>query len=173
MTIAVIGIITVVVIFNHQGFSDSVELNGAAQELSQTIREAQIKGLAVEHTNDEFKAGRGVYIAEGDDHFIYFADLSNGGNNNPNQFDPGVGEKIRQIKLPPGFEVEDLKCGDSSCSGGELHIVYSRPRPQAHFQDGNGEVSSDQVSITILSPRGRRKEVQVYRTGQVSVVDSE
>jgi prepilin-type N-terminal cleavage/methylation domain-containing protein len=59
VVVAVIGIISSIVVFNHRKFSDSIELTNAAYELALLIREAQSAGSSIRPAPDDVRLPSG------------------------------------------------------------------------------------------------------------------
>lgn len=161
ISITIILIITSVIMLSQRNFSETVELINVSERIASVIREAQVKGLAVEILNEDIpEAGRGVYF-DGSDEYVYFSD-----ENNNQQYD--IGEEITNHLVRPGFMISEMSCG-FPCD--DLSIVYQRPETQAYFYSEGSELGSDVVSLTILSDNGREKIIKIFRTGQISVTD--
>ncbi|MCI5108600.1 MAG: prepilin-type N-terminal cleavage/methylation domain-containing protein [Candidatus Pacebacteria bacterium] len=162
ISISIILIITAVIMLSQRNFSETVELINVSQRVATVIREAQVKGLAVEILDDDYPlAGRGVYF-DGSVNYIYFSDT-----NENYKYD--VGEEISSHFLRPGFTFGEVLCGSSSCD--ELNVVYRRPETQAYFYDETGLFYDDTVSIPVVSDQGRVQTVKVLRTGQITVIE--
>lgn len=147
---------------SQRNFSSTVELINTSQKVANVIREAQVKGLAVEILDDDYmEAGRGVHF-DGSNTYIYFSD-----KNGNLKFDSG--EEITEHSLGAGFVFGDILCGNSSCD--ELNIVYQRPEARARFHDGSDTLEGNTVSIQITSPEDRSQTVKVFKTGQITVIE--
>ncbi|MEX0672820.1 MAG: prepilin-type N-terminal cleavage/methylation domain-containing protein [Candidatus Paceibacterota bacterium] len=169
VSISVIFIITAVAIFNHKMFSDVIELANVTEEVALKVREAQLKGLAVQEYSGSgsFQEGRGVYFNLNDPtQYIYFGDESNGGT--PDGEYDDTTEHISTEMLKNGFTFIRFEDVDGAVIlKDEFAVTFRRPRPEARLWfEGGAERGA--VRIIIESPKERQAYVEINQTGQIT-----
>ena len=194
VTVAVIGLLTAIVVFNQGDFSDNITLNSAVTDLELQIREAQVYGISVREFQtgtNEFNASYGVHFdlvsGGGDLTYLFFADrgVKNG------QYDGsiscatgGANECIRKFSLTKGNTISDvcaiidvsgtLRC-NSSAAVSKIDIIFNRPDPGPaikFFNPAGNEVTfpgHQGAKVTISSPKGTTRQVYIYTNGQISI----
>ncbi len=123
--------------------------------------------------------------------FLIFADILPGGQNMGNGLYDGIsdcsvagGECIEQLTIQSTDKIVYL-CGNLKTFGGtveipnggdcsltSLDVSFSRPDPDANISGYSllaGQVSFTDAEIVLESPRGDRKTIVVWSTGQISV----
>jgi type II secretory pathway pseudopilin PulG len=179
----IISVLTVVSI-GYRDYADRANLNQGVQILASSIRRVQVYGIAVR----ERTAGGGQFPSYGislnmgsPDRYRVFADMDN-----DNRYD--AGEEMETIVVPgPGY-VWDIcietkapsaggcLLGGSSCrsTGGSisgLEVLFKRPVPDVFLYDSDGNPLNpcNDVEMVLRSPRGRQKQVVIWKSGQVAV----
>lgn len=182
MVIAIFGIVSAVVLFNHGKFTSETILTNMAYEMSLSIREAQIYGVSVRAgVGESFDNSYGVYIpvpSSSLNQYILFID-----EDGDNRFrgtsceNPGTGECVTPYTFQRNIFITgtDIKLGGSSTcdpSDEEMHIVFRRPNPEPIVRVGNsGAVGSNfsQAQITIRSADNDYRYVVISNNGQIAV----
>lgn len=191
IVISIIGLITAVVVFNQSDFSDQLALASTADEIELQIREAQVYSIGVrQHAdNTDFSVAYGVSFnlntgGASNNSFLYFADLDPKNNvyNTPTQcIADGSTECIGRIPLARGNIISNIcviqDSGNEQCmpSVSRLDITFARPNPNARiiFYNGTGGQAtfsnSNGARIEITSPKGQKKNIKVYTSGQIAI----
>ncbi len=187
MVLAVIGIISSVVIFNHRDFQDRIEISNDAQMTVLNVREVRVMALSVRETleggfEDRFRRGHGLYFGTDDDDrsaFVYFIDLDEEGRYTdplPTS-DCSSAECVRSVFLQSGNKVAEIcklsdsgvyeNCGEFS----SVEIFFRRPSTDATitFSPAIGSDEYRGVVIRLMSPRGTELDVVIEDTGMASV----
>jgi prepilin-type N-terminal cleavage/methylation domain-containing protein len=186
--LAIFGIISAVVLFNHGKFTSETILTNMAYEMALTIREAQIYGVSVraeEINTPDFDQPFGVYIPpiplDSDtliDEYMLFTDQnSNNKFDSPSCDTPGVGECVNPYSLQRNIFISatSMQAGNSpSCISGHsnngMYILFRRPNPEPIITtNGNGEPNFTHAQITIESRDGAKRYVVIANNGQISV----
>lgn len=159
VSVAIIGLIVGVLLFNHNEFSDVVELSNETEDLALTIREAQVKGLAVKEfsadsvdsndddSNKTFQIGYGVHFEKNESSFILFVDDPNKASEEAGnkQYDGTLDcanseECLEKRTLKEGYQIKFICAVPSEsndaynqpqCGMNGVDISYTRPRPNA------------------------------------------
>lgn len=189
VAMAIFVVLTSVLLFNYNNFNNRVSLDILAHQIAQWARDTQVSAMSVRPSRTDLTkfSGFGLHFdITTPASFIYFADL-----NGDKQYaplvgaqkcgDPGV-ECEKVIMINKKNTVEKL-CGLTSpvhaagvCPTGldevqKFDIVFTRPNPDAAITGFIG-VPSYQYShadITVVSPTGYRRAIQIWTTGQISV----
>ncbi|MEX2405217.1 MAG: hypothetical protein WD579_01300, partial [Candidatus Paceibacterota bacterium] len=155
---------------NYRGFDNSILLTNLAHEVALSVREAQVFGVSVRGQGSDFSAGYGLHLdTDSPGTFILFADTQAGGGYS-SSFDTDVDiysfnsnfgiESLQQIQSGGGYSTID----------GAVDIVFTRPDPEPDFYVNGVFQSMTGVRINIESPDSSTRAVEVYSTGQISVV---
>jgi len=192
VSVSIIGIITSVVVFNQQDFTDQVSLTNTTSEISLQVREAQTYGVSVREFNTgtaEFNLGYGVSFnlnnspGSSNSSYIYFADRPGTDNNGifdtPGFCFPGSGsECLNRLFLSRGNTITALCAylSDNTCrTVARMDITFFRPYPNARvifFNNGGFIVpfpTAKGGKIEVTTPTGKVQNVVVYTTGQIAI----
>lgn len=172
VAVGILAIISTVVLANHTRFNGSVLLGSLAYDIALSVREAQVFGVSVRQYNDDFQLGYGVRFADSTSYSL-FVDV-----NRDKAYDAGD-TIIRSYALQRGFTLQEF-CGitaegfahcstDSASPITHLAIVFLRPEPDATMTSNEVGASYSRATITIGSPGGDTRTVEVASTGQISV----
>lgn len=188
VSIAIIGLITSIVVFNQGDLSDSVSVGNVVGSISAEIRQAQVYGISVKEftpSSNDFSVAYGVDFdisSTGNNTQYYsFADRSvqNG------YYDAsggciygGTSECLATNQIGRGNTISSICViqanGDCNIPISRVAITFLRPNPAAQivfFNNGGNIVSYPGflgVKIQITSPKNRTKDIVVYTTGQIS-----
>jgi Tfp pilus assembly protein FimT len=191
ITVTIMMIMTLVVFFNYNKFNESSLISALAYDMSLTIRQAQVYGIASREagvnqsvsigsaSSNDFKFAYGVHFElSNPNSFIFFVDTNENG-----KYDSEVDlhESLQTYSFQRGIKIKEL-CfvGVPSSSGcnsngsmktaGTLDITFLRPDPEAKIKPNNasGAVSFGTIYLQNAS-NDLFKSVSVYSTGQISV----
>lgn len=172
VVMSIFALISGIVLANHSRFNGTVLLGSLAYDVALSVREAQVFGVSVRQFNSAFNLGYGIRFADADS-YILFAD------EDQNKEYDDTDSIIRTYNLQNGFTVSSF-CGitaqgTSHCSTDpsdpitHLAVVFLRPDPDAFMTSNKVGVSYSRATVTIVSPAGDTRTVEVASTGQISV----
>lgn len=183
VTVTIMMIMTAVVLFNYNQFNENTLLSGFAYDLSLTIRQAQVYGVATRQGvgdqsakidvnnfgGNKFSSAYGVHFdSETNPPLRLFADL-----NTSYTFDSN--EELQSYFFQRDIKIESLCVKTESplnCTYTKLDILFKRPNPEAIITTDSGSIveSPSYAKIVLRDGDGDvRKTVTVYSTGQISV----
>lgn len=194
VAIGVFVILTSVLLFNYNNFNKRLSLDILAHQLAQWVRDAQVSAMSVRQARTSVIAkypGYGLHFDVATPlQFQYFADLDGDKQYDPltggqKCGDPGSIECEKAINVLQGNRIEMI-CGSASspiphpqgsCPSGmetlqSLNIVFLRPNPDASIIGEhllNSTTTYARADIMITTPKGYRRTVEVWTTGQISV----
>ena len=198
VSIGIMIVITSTVLFNQSSYTSAISLTNLANDISLTIRQAQIYGVSVKQLqagSNDFSSAYGVEFntsSTGDPtggSYIFFADrgVSKNGYYDGTWDCPvgGASECLQKIMTTSGNTISQLcilRTNDNGvCSGNPamlvnmIAITFLRPSNTANivFFNNGGQVPNPSniqgAQITVSSPTGLTHSVVVYTTGQISV----
>lgn len=189
VSVAIIGLITAIVLFNQGDLSDTISLGNIASDISLETRQAQTYGISVKElapaSNDfsiaygvEFNinAGSGSTVA-----YMSFADRTsqNGYFDAPGTcVFGGASECLKYNQITRGNTITKLcaiQASGACFSVGRMAVTYLRPNPSARiiFFNSSGVLITIPgfigASVEITSPKGHKKVIAIYNTGQISI----
>lgn len=172
VAISILATISIIVLANHTRFNGSVLLSSLAYDIALSVREAQVFGVSVRQYDASFQLGYGV-LFEGAASYSLFADT------NSNKVYDNEDVVIRAYGLQRGFRIQQFcginTLGTPQCSNDSLNpithlaIVFLRPEPDAFMSSNILAEEYSRGTITIVSPGGDTRTVEVASTGQISV----
>jgi type II secretory pathway pseudopilin PulG len=191
VSVGIMMLITSVVVFNQSKYTSGAALQNLANDISLTMRQAQVYGVGVKEfspgSNDFSSAYGMVFIKLSSNpifetNYIFFADR---GTKN-GVYDSGwscptgaTSECLIKTLIPAGNKVSALcvipATGTGSCTLGRIDITFVRPSTEAHiayYDSGFGRVyypTAKGARIKVSSPLGDTRIIDVYTTGQISV----
>ena len=186
--------LTTTLLFNYNSFNKHVTLDTLAHQIAQWVRDAQVSAMSVKRSNTSITPfpGYGLHFdITTPKKFIYFADLNNNKKYDPPVLPAKCGDPLeeceKEIDMFQGNTLDSL-CGEVSAPafpaltplcGGTLgtsqtfDIVFTRPNPDADIggdqNSTTSPVSYDRADITVASPFGYKRTVEVWTTGQITV----
>ena len=199
VSIAVMIIISTVIASNQKQFGAGAALKNIVNNLSLSLRQAQIYGVSVKqlapsssqaYTTTGFNAGYGVHFSiapsypTGDSSsYLFFLDTKPSALVAPNGLYLGdmncnpIGgnppsECLDKVVLGQGHTITDLcslESGTEVCTHEQLDITFVRPAVEAKIIFNNNGVLMSTACIEVSSTDGKKNSVVVYTTGQVSV----
>lgn len=172
VAVGILATISTIVLANHTRFNGSVLLGSLAYDIGLSVREAQVFGVSVRQYDSEFQLGYGVRFADSRSYSL-FADV-----NQNRQYDD-ADSIIRSYSLQRGFVISEF-CGytaegmadcstDVSDPISHLSIVFLRPEPDAFMSSNEVGAIYSRSTITVESPGGDTRTVEVASTGQISI----
>lgn len=178
VSLGIFTIMTAVVIYNYANFNSSIIVGNYAYDVALALRQAQVYGINVSGNvagNNQFKAGYGIHFdLQTPSIFYLFSDLplgtkgvyegEVGGDPVVETFMLPGSYKISQIELINNNNVSEVSLAGSAKT---VDITFLRPNPDATIISDN--VDYNVASITIQSPAGITKKIEVRKTGQISV----
>jgi prepilin-type N-terminal cleavage/methylation domain-containing protein len=191
VSISIMLVITAVVLLNQGTYSSNISLTNLANDISLTIRQAQIYGVSVRELqtgSGDFSSAYGVDFnilgtnVGGDSAYIFFADrgVTKNGIYDDLWSCPlgGSSECLQKIPTSTGNSIKKLCIlytnGTSDCTIKRADITFRRPSTSANlvfFNSGGGLMSPVGVlgaEVDVNSSTGARSVI-VYITGQISV----
>lgn len=180
---------TSVVLFNYNRFNESTLLSSVAYDLSLTIRQAQVYGVASKQSqsgsdiittdtvaNNKFKLGYGVHIDKSSAQGTYPVSLFIDTNGNK-IYDPGsFGDtELKSYKFQRGLKIKEIcvKSGDTeTCGLSSVDVTFIRPDPEATIKSSSINDVISEAKVTLQNAddvNSLTKSVVIYSTGQISV----
>lgn len=179
VAISIFVALTSFTLTSQTGMNNRVNVDTLAHNIGQWVRDAQISAMSVRRSSaGTFPPGYGLHFATAQNNqFIYFRDLDPDGTGPglPNKrYDAGEAEQT--IQLLQGYTISSI-CGapgGANCGGvgsqtvmAYADVTFARPEPDATITGPSGTYSP--VRITVSSPKGLRRAIVIYGTGQVSI----
>ncbi|MEI7777685.1 MAG: type II secretion system protein [bacterium] len=188
VVVAIFTVISAVALFNQTKFSSDMVITNLAFEVALEMRQAQTYGIGVRGTSvsgSNFQYGYGVHFGGGQDNktFLLFADSGttkyayDSGDTLLDTFHLSGGNTIAEICDNQSSAMTTGPNAPYCYKNLPLHsldISFVRPNPEAHtIFDADTTVDVAPVYIVLRSSLGDKcKTVQLYSTGQISVVPS-
>ncbi len=165
VTIAIIGLLTAVILYRYNDFSNTILLTNQAFEVALDLREAQVFGLSVRaDAGTDFREEYGLSFEVGESSYIFFQDS---GSADPAYYDSG--EEIRTIALDPRYVISAVRVDGVAQTSAS--VVFKRPNFDARICDTSGagcsSGSSLEVDISPISDSSRVRTVSISSTGQI------
>lgn len=183
VSISIVTVIMSVVLLAHNSFVDRASLSSSSQDVTISIREAQVYGLNTRETaigSGQFGYAYGVYFNptyNPSSYFIFSDSNSNDLYDVGNGCGSGTTECLEEVILKDGVTVGNV-CTvvgvDDSCSNLDAaHFTFKRPVTDAviYFTDkrGNNKTSIQKIGkIQLKSKDGKITYVNVDSVGQVT-----
>ncbi len=191
VSLGIISVILSMVVFNQNKYTDAASLSLLADEISQTVSQAQAYGIAVRELSPgtaDFTVSYGITLSiltSGSNvAYLFFAD-----RNDNNLYDGdwtcplgGASECLEKVAIRHGNYIDSLcviRENDTDlCNVGRLDVSFVRPKTEAQilFFDTSGAplnpAGSIGVRVVLKSPSGNIQTVVIYETGQVSVTST-
>lgn len=182
--VVVVGIFATVagvVLFNFTGFSTSISVDNLAADIALRIKNAQTEAISGKFAPgfvSPLVPAYGVYFNStttgGAASFKYFADFDNDGFLTGAICGAGQ-ECLEEVGIQTGDRIAALcvneESGFPNCGSpvDELHVSFKRPFPDAIIEAPTFASQISDVTIKVISPKGKQKSIIVWPTGQVSV----
>ena len=186
VSVGIMVTLSALIAFNQSHYTSGAELSNIANDLSLSLRQAQVYGISVKEVtpgSNDFNVGYGVAfnITGGGSpgSYIFFADrgVQNKLYDNDWSCPSGSGsECLDKVTLTGGNYIQQLcsldASGNKGCGIGRLDITFVRPATDAHIIfDGDIAGSSGYTGacVEITSTENKSHWVSVLTTGQISV----
>ncbi len=178
VVIAIFSFVTAIAFFDQGRLSSNVLITNLAYETALAVREAQVYGIGVKNfDSNEFVGKFGAYIdlVNAPTSIVLFSDIDE-----DNHYDAGTLEAKYQYAFTQqrGNKIVAL-CINSSqnfeCTSGgslsDLHVVFKRPSPEAHFYiSGTEEEQVGRAYIVVNNVDNDNCHVVIIeQTGQIRV----
>ena len=176
IVISIVGVLSLVVMFNYSTFNDRLALSSAGQEMAIAVRQAQVYGLNVrESSSGNFTSAFGVFIDPVSSPSTYYIFADKDGND---LYDVGNGcgtaltECVEAIAIRNGVRITSINTLLGCIGNRSLHITFLRPNPDAIITFANLGGNSvcllqPNAQIVLTSPKNSTLTVNVESTGQV------
>lgn len=166
ITIAIIGVITVVVVFRYGEFNSSILLRSQGYEIALNLREIQVFSISVRGEESTFRDAYGLYFTTGTPgQYLLFLDANENERYN-------AGEEVGQpVLLDTRLSVVDLRTG-SNCAQevDDLSITFKRPDFDARIGHSGGTgLAAGCVLLAANNEPAETRTVYVSTTGQIEV----
>lgn len=198
IAITIMMIMTSVVLFNYNRFNESSLLNTFAYDMSLTIRQAQVYGVAsregknsqssaigVNNASDSltnFTGGYGVHFDSSKTSGVIplklFIDTPTENQDDDTfvgngKFDEGVDFTLQSYSFQRGIKISQI-CATvagsvENCNFQQLDITFHRPDPEAIIPVADDVFASSARIVLQNADTSISKSVVVYSTGQISV----
>jgi prepilin-type N-terminal cleavage/methylation domain-containing protein len=192
VSISIMIIMTTMLLSEYPGSAVRITLVNSTHTLALLLREAQVRGSAVDSVNTSV-GGYGIYIARATpDKITLFADSVNGTGGTTSVYGLPVGDGLYQktpidetkkvTTLPRGYTISKICVGTGypfTCNGygsgsaiTSLTISFTRPNPQpAIYINDSKATAYTGACIELVSPSapktGHVRSVEVYGSGMV------
>lgn len=193
VSIGIFLVISSIVMVNQRSFGGNMQISNLAYDVALGIRQAQVYGTGMKKNIAGTYKGYGIHFSH-QGYFILFADIDNNGEYDRNaNIGPDPNTPNSRASCNPNsecvtvFQVEQGNiiskfCAGSNCTDvvtpsknlklNRLDIIFLRPDPSPFIvgYDANDDrVETPTASITVTSPQGVSKNVNVLSSGQISV----
>lgn len=186
VSIGIFTIITSLIMVSQNRFGGRILTTNLAYDVALGIRQAQVYGISVKKASQvcgssrsQFDCAYGVHFDSGSKRFILFVDL---GLNGDKKYQGASGddgtrclpntECISFFKIQQGNSISGLCVGNACTTVDSLDIVFQRPDPEPQAITGfisGVSINSLNAEITVASPQGFTKKVNVLASGQISI----
>ena len=192
VSIAIMTVILTVVVTGQTNYTSGSSLSQAADDISLSLRQAQVYGISVNKLSGSFDTGYGIEFrtdSNGSKNaYILFADRVKSGlynytydgtwNCDINDLNQTTGECLQKTIFSNGNIIKELcyipvsGSEGSPCSNpvNRADITFLRPNTDAHIiLNGNSDPTVKGVRIRLQAIDNSTISVVVYTTGQISV----
>lgn len=190
ISLAVIAVLTFILLSQYPDTSTRLTLVNASHTTSLLIREAQVRGSAIDSVNSSL-GGYGVYLSlASSSQLVLFGDTVDSSIPKPygitignGIFEDGIpfNETKNIVTFPARYKINKLCVGVGFpfvCNGSNtpaitsLTISFTRPNPiPAIYVNNSTSTSSGAACIELISPRyplsGHVRNVQVFNSGMI------
>lgn len=175
---SIFAVMAAVVLFNFSGFSSNISLSNLAHDVALSIRQAQVygqSGAGSQSSSNIDPAPRGIYFesvgAGGySSTFIFYRD---GNADYTYEVNTPYDSIIDEVTIQSGDLITSIETGPGQNNGSncndDVAISFKRPDANPYITCGSGGGIDTYALITLTSPQGNVREVEVFPTGQISV----
>lgn len=173
VSVSIFALITTAVIVSQNAFGEKMQLNNLAYEVALSIRQAQVYGTSVRSIGGTSDVAYGVHFSDATPRsYILFADTNRNG-----VYESGTDTDVESYTLQKGNHIAEFCVWDGgtpNCSGSggdHVDISFERPNPAAIITSSlfAGNDAYARARITVRSPKGYTRIVEVYQSGQITV----
>lgn len=189
-------IITTYSIAGYFPFMTKIEYENVVMDIALNIREHQIYGIGTKQASSNvFAYGYGLHTAVGADAIVFFqdnapdnppvgiADYTDGNGLHGDGMDCPAGRECLKRILMSEYTISGIGLfrGDTNTwwtlpSNNYVDVTFKRPYLDAKiYANGNTGIQYDQVNLCIRDDAqvvDRRLKIQIFRTGQISVTQT-
>ncbi len=181
VTISIFVLLTGIALFNQNSFDNSIFLNNIAYDIALTIKQAQTFGASTKEIilNDgttNFDAPYGAYFETNNKSFLLYSDSDGNGFSGDPTCPIGDSECIQKFTINRNNRISNICVGESTdvcLSVPNVNITFKKPKLDAiisYTLFGESQVSGNNYArITVASPSGSTKNINVYKIGQIYV----
>jgi prepilin-type N-terminal cleavage/methylation domain-containing protein len=167
VSIAVMGILLLVVVTNYRAGGQQLALERSAHKLAQDVRRAQEMAMSAEKCNltgcngSVPSGGYGIYLEElTPKSYVLYADEDNDGKRTIGGSNP---DPIEIISLEKGIEIKSL-------NPTKMSVNFTPPDPKISLKDENG---TDKENVTIViwvkDNTSQTKTITINKAGLVDI----
>lgn len=158
--IAIISILSVLVLPNYRAGEKNLALQRSAQKLAQDIRRAQQMAMSAKEYQDKVPAGYGIYLKQGDNYYLLYADT------NPTQGNEkydGGDEVVEEIYLEKRVYIKNVQPAS-------LSINFKPPDPETKISgSGGSETNLATITLSLETEQTKEKKIKVNKAGLIYV----
>lgn len=184
ISIAILLMMTGILLYDYPEYSIRVNLANMASKISLMLREAQIRGSAVDSGIANDVSGYGLDFKLVNSEIVFFndhpTDFSKSIPLGDGLYDPAT-EEVSSSTLPKGFKISALCvyydslsapiCSDSATIS-EITVSFTRPSSLANiYKDNNSSKTYDSACVELQSPEypkpGHVRSVEVFGSGRI------
>jgi prepilin-type N-terminal cleavage/methylation domain-containing protein len=184
VSIFIMGMIMTVIVANQSTYSESAGLKNTADDISLSLREAQVYGISARETaagSQDFDKAYGVVFnlasSGSNASYITFIDQNSNGVYGGDWSCNSNAGCLSVKNLPKNNTISSLClltiAGVANCGSTRLDITFLRPDTAARIQVDSSSLDTANykgVRINLISsPNGNTRSVDIYTTGQISV----
>lgn len=164
MSIAIIGIVSGVIVFQYRDYTINIDLKGQATDIAIILREAQVNatsGKEVSAGSDNFKENYTVRFDTAAKTYTMFSDLNN--NTTP---ESTPNENPVTYSLKGGYElcIDTVDDGDCISSITPFNVTYNYGSYKVTINNATNQFAE----ITVKkSGSPRRESVRIWSTGRI------
>jgi prepilin-type N-terminal cleavage/methylation domain-containing protein len=160
VVVAVISILSIVILANHQSSQKQQAVQRAAHQLVGDIRRAQNMAMASAEQGGIIPDGYGIHVIKNSNHYFIFADKNNNQKRNGN----GDEDIEPAISFPSNVEIFNIEPAPPA----QVDIFFEPPDPTTYINGDSGALV-DTVITLIFSGTLYEKTVTVKTSGQIEI----
>jgi competence protein ComGC len=174
VSIGIFMLITTMAVVNHSQFNSSVLLTNLAYEVGLSIRQAQVYGITVKHSessSSKFDSGYGIHfdLTADPKSYTLFEDYKPTGGSVSHDYGAGDAD-VEKFHIQKGNSISGIYIDGNNTRVMNVDITFIRPNPDAYIIVSGDSARHAKAEICVKSPQGTARKVTVENTGQISVV---
>ena len=159
VVMAIILVLTLLAVPNYRLGEKLFLLEQSTARLAQDFRRAETSALSAKEFQGIIpRGGYGLYLVNGDDHYIVFADCDQNYQYTLTSTCNGFPEKVEEIKLGSGVTIANI------LPASPLTIVFTAPTPLVTFSGPGNEVT---IILALTRDVSKNRTVQVNQAGLI------